>query len=225
MPGVAHLNVESARSNMLQQQVRPWEVFDRRVLSTLEEVPREEFVPEAFRDLAFADICVPIGNGETMMEPKVEARMLQSLSIRPDDRILEIGTGSGFVTACLARLGRRVLSLDISQEFVNAARERCARLDIGNLSLECSNGIRPGILGEPFDVIAVTGSVPTKRLIRVLVNQLAPQGRLFAVIGTEPIMEATLFTRLQADQVREEQIFETSIAPLRDIEVPKSFEF
>jgi len=218
------VSTEKARFNMIEQQIRPWDVLDRRVLEVFEEVPREAFVPEAYRNLAFADIEIPIGLGEAMMAPKVEARMLQALAVQPKDQVLEIGTGSGFVTACLARLAAWVTSMEIHPEFIETARARLAEQQITNPELRTGDAL--GQLGEQrYDVIAVTGSLPLADQSHELAQYLALGGRMFVVIGEAPVMEATLVTRIWEDQYTVESLFETELRALINARTPQRFRF
>ncbi|HWP94696.1 MAG TPA: protein-L-isoaspartate O-methyltransferase [Gammaproteobacteria bacterium] len=214
-------DIEYARRQMVEQQVRAWEVLDPRVLDTLATVPREDFVPAAYRGIAFADTQIPLGHGEVMMAPKVEGRLLQALAIRPEDRILEIGTGSGFLTACLARLGREVVSVDIHGDFVAAAGDKLRAHGITNVSLETRDASRPDWAAERFDVIAVTGSLPV--LDEGWRRRLTVGGRLFVVVGEPPVMEALLVTRVSEDAWSQESLFETVIPPLRNVPRPVRF--
>jgi protein-L-isoaspartate(D-aspartate) O-methyltransferase len=182
-------NIEQARLNMIEQQIRPWEVLDRRVLDTMVSVPREQFVPEAYRGLAFADIEIPIGHGQTMMAPKVEARMLQALAIQPGDDVLEIGTGTGFISACLCKLGAHLTSVDIKEDFIVQARERLANLGFRKVTLHAQDGLASTGYSTPFEAIAVTGSLPRHEDIRAIANHLAVGGRLFVVTGEAPAMD------------------------------------
>ncbi|MGD2081638.1 MAG: protein-L-isoaspartate O-methyltransferase [Chromatiales bacterium] len=215
--------LEKARFNMIHQQIQTWEVLDRRVLDLLTQVPRERFVPEAYIGLAFADTQVPIGHGERMMEPKLEARMLQALDVKPDDRVLEIGTGSGYVTACLARLGARVTSLEIHQDLSDAAEGRLEAQGIANAELVVADAMAGIPADGLFDVIAVTGSMPMrdKRFHRYLSNG----GRLFMVVGETPVMEALLVTRTGDNAWHEESLFETELPPLVNAPRPDRFDF
>lgn len=208
-------SMEQARVNMVKQQLRTWEVLDSRVLDLVAKVPREEFVPEQYRELAFADTEIPIGHGQRMMDPKVEARILQALNVQPTDNILEIGTGSGYLTACLARMGGKVTSLDIQADFTARAAQLLQRQGIDNVDLITGNGLEGPQEGGPFDVIVLTGSIP--RIDEKLNRQLAQGGRLFVVAGNSPAMEATLFTRVGDYQWREEVLFETD---LERLEIP-----
>jgi len=214
---------EQARFNMVAQQIRPWEVIDPRVLSTIKRVPREDFVDEAYKGLAFADTEIPIGHGESMMAPKIEARMLQALNVQPGERVLEIGTGSGFVTACLARLGGRVTSIDHEQEFLDQAAERLAAHGYDGVHLVHGDIFDTQIEEGAWDVIAVTGSLPAGA--EPLQHLLAQNGRLFAVTGTAPAMHAQLITRIDGHAFSHENLFETVLAPLRNAPLPEQFVF
>jgi protein-L-isoaspartate(D-aspartate) O-methyltransferase len=215
--------LEKARFNMVQQQIRPWDVFDQRVLDILETLPRDGFVPETYLDLAYADIEIPIGAGQQMMFPRVEARLMQALDIQPEDSILEIGTGSAYLTACLAKLGARVVSLDTRAEFTRQAAERLAAHGIDNVELQTSDGLAAPHASGPFDVIAVTGSLP--QLPDMLKQQLTVGGRMFVVCGESPAMEACLITRVGEDAWRTEGLFETELAALDNAPEPERFEF
>ncbi|MEN8166644.1 MAG: protein-L-isoaspartate O-methyltransferase [Pseudomonadota bacterium] len=215
-----------ARFNMVEQQIRPWDIFDPRILSLLEELPREQFVPQEYQHLAFADIEVPIGHAQQMMFPRMEAKLLQTLDLQPDDRVLEVGTGSGFLTACLARLAGRVVSIDIHADFSEAARERLGDLGLRNVQLRTGDALTiPLDEDGPFDAIAVTGSLPSSAQADIFRRQLKPGGRLFVIIGNSPVMEALLITRISDTSYREEAILETEQAPLEGAEQPAVFEF
>lgn len=224
---ISEVDLEQARFNMIEQQVRPWEVLDGRVLSLLEEVPRDRFVPEAYRNLAYADIGIPLGEnggeGRQMMHPNVEARMLQALQIKATDSVLEIGTGSGYVTALLAHDASHVLSIEVDEALSQAARGRLDEQRIANAELVVGDGARGWDAQAPYDVIAITGSLPM--LPESFQYALKPGGRLFAIVGDEPIMEAVLITRVGENQWRHESLFETNIAPLVNAEQPQRFEF
>ena len=217
------MDVELARSKMLGQQVRAWEVLDPAVLDVLGALPREAFVPARFRDLAFADAQLPLGHGEVMMTPKVEGRMLQALALKRSDRVLEIGTGSGFVTACLARLANAVVSWEIRPEFGARAGAQLARLGIGNVTLETRDGSALPSAAPRFDAICVTGSLP--ELHPSFKAQLAIGGRLFAVVGESPVMEGLLITRVAADGFAVETLFETDLPALRNAHRSPRFSF
>lgn len=220
---MAQVDVEKARFNMLEQQVRTWEVLDPRVLDVLEHTPREHFVPGRYRNLAFTDMQLPIGFGEVMMTPSAEGRVLQALDVQLGDKILEVGTGSGYLTACLARMGRSVISVDIHGEFTQAAAGRLEGLGIHNVSLETGDAVDGWDRTAPYDVIAVTGSVPAYR--NAFERQLAIGGRLFLIVGREPVMEAMLITRLGKQEWTRESLFDTVIPPLLHSEPPPRFVF
>jgi protein-L-isoaspartate(D-aspartate) O-methyltransferase len=205
-------NLAAARHNMVEQQIRPWEVMDRKVLQLLAEAPREDFVPDRYRQLAYADTEISIGAGQRMMAPKLEAKLLQALNIRPNDNILEIGTGSGFLTSCLAQLGNWVTSIEIHPELSEQAQQRLLKTGISNISLRSGDGLSGPVESGPYDAIAVTGSLPI--LDENLQQQLSVGGRMFVVTGTSPAMVATLVTRVGENEWRNEPLFETVLAPL-----------
>lgn len=217
--------VQQARFNMVYQQIRPWEVLDRRVLDCLLATPREVCVPDAYRDLAYADLELPIGEGQYMLAPKLVARLLQALDVQPRDRVLEIGTGTGYLTACLAHLGGQVVSLEIHPGLLEMARANLAQLGLGNLELRAEDGLRNPSDSGSFDVIAVTGALPEEDSLAHFQNQLALGGRLFAVVGEAPLMEALLITRMGETTFRRESLLETCIPPLVNRPRPKAFVF
>jgi protein-L-isoaspartate(D-aspartate) O-methyltransferase len=214
------MNFEVARAQMLGQQIRAWEVLDDRVLRTLEQTPRERFVPEEYRDLAFADTEIPLAHGQWMLAPKIEGRILQALQVEPIDEVLEVGTGSGFLTAVLARLARRVVSVDIFPEFVEATRGKLAAENLRNVELRATDALRLELAGR-FDAIAVTGSVPV--LDDYFVRMLRPKGRLFVVVGRAPAMEARLIRLDAKGDSTSESLFETVLTPLINAERPEPF--
>jgi len=217
------MNFELARHNMIEQQIRPWDVLDERVLDLLLRVPREDFVPQQYRKVAFTDMAIPLEHDEVMMSPKLEARLLQALAIRSNDRILEVGTGSGYVTALLAHLGRHVFSVDIFGEFIELARQRLTDHHITNVTLAAGDASHGWESGIPYDVIILTGSV--EQLPDAFKHALAVGGRMVAVVGTAPAMEAVLITRLGKNEWSEESLFETVLPPLRHSEKPQAFQF
>lgn len=220
---MTELNVEQARSNMVEQQVRTWEVLDPRVLDVLGEVPRERFVPERLRKLAFSDIKVPIGHGEVMMPPNVEGRMLQALAVQPGERVMEIGTGTGFVTACLRRLGGLVVSMDVHGELVEAARGRLAGLGIDDVQLRVADALQPWGESQAYDAVAVTGSV--YRIPDNFREAVRIGGRLFVIVGESPVMEARLLQRAGPSEWVEESLFETDLPYLVGAGRPEEFVF
>lgn len=214
---------EQARFNMIEQQIRPWEVLDMQVLELMGSMPREVFVPSPFQGLAYADIEIPLGNDQSMMFPKIEGRLLQALSIQPNDRVLEIGTGSGYLTACLANLAIQVISLEIDQELLTHAEACLKEQHVTNVELRCEDGLSGETEGGPFDVIAVTGSLPM--IPDALLRQLNVGGRLFAVVGEAPAMEGTLVTRTGADSWHSEGLLETELTPLTNAPAVERFHF
>jgi protein-L-isoaspartate(D-aspartate) O-methyltransferase len=218
-------SVEQARFNMVNQQIRPWEVIDPRVLEIMQRLPREAFVPADYTALAYADTEIPIGHGEKMMFPRVEARTMQALDLHPDDCVLEVGTGSGYLTACLAKLCRQVVSIDLNSEFTTSAGEKLQQLGIKNVLLQSGDALAAPSSEGPFDVIAVTGSVPNSAQAEVFRQQLKIGGRLFIVIGTPPAMQAMLITRHRDRVFEEESLFETDLTHLVNANPPAIFEF
>lgn len=217
------LDVERARFNMVEQQIRTWEVLDQRVLDLLLRVRREDYVPARYRALAFADMEIPLGHGETMLAPKMEARMLQELALAPGDRILEVGTGSGYMTALLASLGSHVCSVDIVPEFTQTAGAQLTAHGVTNVALETGDAARGWDRHAPYDAIVVTGSMPV--LPEAFPKSLRPGGRLIAVVGEPPVMEAQLITCVAAGAYSTTGLFETCIAPLKNAVQPERFVF
>ena len=214
------MNFEVARAQMLGQQLRAWEVLDDHVLRAFAETPRENFVPEDYRDLAFADAEIPLGRGQSMLAPKVEGRILQALKVEPIDDVLVVGTGSGYLTACLARLAKRVTSVDIIPDFVSKAEPRIAASGIRNVELNVADALTLSHRAR-FDAIAVTASVP--ELGKQFVEMLRPQGRLFIVVGRGPAMEAQLITLQPDGTTTTDSLFETVLVPLINADQPEPF--
>jgi protein-L-isoaspartate(D-aspartate) O-methyltransferase len=213
---------ESAREQMIQQQVRAWDVLDPEVLSVFGQVPRERFVPESQAALAFADVALPLPEGQHMLPPKVVGRILQALSLTHRDRVLEVGTGSGFLTACLARMAGPVRSLEIRPALAERARLALAGLRTGPVEVVTADAFAPDSLRGDWDVIVLTGSLP--RYDTRFERLLAPGGRLFAVVGTAPLMTARLITRNGASCTAED-LFETEIDPLTHAAASDQFTF
>jgi len=211
-----------ARQQMVDQQVRAWEVLDPDVLEVLKQVPREQFVPRDFASLAFADTEVPIGHGQVMMTPTIEGRVLQALAPQPDESVLEVGTGTGFLAACLARLSGSVTSIDIFADFLESAAANLEDAGIGNVELLEMDATR-ALPEDKFDAIAVTGSIQV--FDPRFVMALKPNGRLFIVVGDYPVMEARLVTRGGDREWRSESIFETALKPLVNGALPPRFSF
>ena len=217
------MNMAQARHNMIEQQIRPWDVLDQRVLELIAGLPRDEFVPNAYVKLAYADINIPLDHGQVMMAPKVEARMLQALNIQPADKILEIGCGSAYVTALLARSGNHVYSVDIYPDLVESARRKLAAQGISNVTLETGDAVNGWNSHGPYDVIAITGSLPA--LPESFLQELKTRGRLFAITGQAPVMEARLITRTAERGWLEQTLFETELPPLINAPQPQRFIF
>ncbi|MFZ4535624.1 protein-L-isoaspartate O-methyltransferase family protein [Propionivibrio sp.] len=210
------MDTEQARFNMIEQQIRPWDVLDPAVLSLLSLVKREDFVPAAYKDLAFADLEIPIGAkgnpGQTMLAPKVEARILQELAIRNTDTVLEIGAGTGYMAALLAAKAEYVYSVEIDPELAEMARKNLQRSDVANVSVETGDGAQGWPAMAPYDVIVLSGSVPL--LPDTLLSQLKIGGRLVAIVGEAPAMEVQLITRTEEKAFSTINVFETVVAPL-----------
>lgn len=217
------MDFEQARFNMVEQQIRTWEVLDLGVLELFETMHREDFVPTEYRRLALADINIPLPHDQVTMTPKVEARLLQSLGPRRTDRVLEIGTGCAFLTALLGCSAGQVHSVDIFPEFTSAAAPKLARYGIENVHLYTGDGARGWPQAGPCDVIVVTGSVPV--LPDEFAAQLAPGGRMFVIVGQSPVMEARLVTKDSAGNLSREVLFETDLPPLQGVPVPSNFRF
>ncbi len=215
--------MEQARFNMIEQQIRPAEVLDPLVLTTIHEVQREKFVPTSYRDLAFSDTNIPLNDKEVMMSPIQEARLLQAVNVQPDDSVLEIGTGSGYMTALLATLANHVTSVEIDQTLSSSAAQKLKTSNIRNVTLEVGDGSNGWPSGASYDVIAVTGSLPV--MCDEFKFQLKPGGRLFVIVGAKPAMTARLITRISENQWSEEELFETVIDPLQNAKKPSEFVF
>ena len=217
------MDLDKARFNMIEQQIRPWDVLDDTILSLLQRIKREEYVPEAYRAMAFMDLEIPLGHGESMLSPKVEARLVQELHIKPTDKVLEVGTGSGYMTALLASLAGHVHSVEIIPEFSQAAAQKLAAHDFNNVTCEMGDAARGWQKHAPYDVIVVTGSLPL--LPDEFVAQLKPGGRLLAFIGLAPAMEARLTRLIEPGVVDSEVIFETDVRALKNALQPAQFAF
>lgn len=215
------LDFERARFNMVEQQVRPWEVLDPRVLDVMARVRREDFVPARWRKLAFADVEIPLGHGETMNKPVLQGRILQALEVQPGDAVLEIGSGSGYLTACLAHLGREVLGIEQHAELAERARTRLAEAGLANVRIEVGDALSGWEPGRRFDAIAVNGAVET--IPQRFLDWLNPGGRLFVVRGVAPAMEAVLLTRDAASGFTTDSLFETDIPYLNHAAPPQRF--
>jgi protein-L-isoaspartate(D-aspartate) O-methyltransferase len=216
------MDIEQARCNMVEQQIRTWEVLDQGVLDLLFAVRREEFVPAAYRLLAFADLEIPLGTGARMWSPKMEARVIQELRLTPGESVLEIGTGSGYLAALLAGMGTRVTSVEIDANLSAAAKTSLARAGVGAVELEVGDGAR-GWGSATYDAIVLTGSTPV--LPERFMKQLNPGGRVFAVVGESPVMAARLVRWVAPGALTERILFETLLEPLKNAVTPAHFAF
>ena len=217
------MDYEQARFNMVEQQIRPWEVLDAEVLDLLFKVRREDYVPRVYRSLAFVDMEIPLGHGEAMWAPKIEARALQALRPQAHERALEVGTGSGYFTALLAHRASLVVSVELHAEFKDEAEKKFRAHGLGNIQTRLGDAATDWSEDGMFDVIVLTGStpLPPSRYLR----RLNPGGRLFAVVGEGPAMSAWLITCVAAGAYREESLFETSVKALENTPQPERFTF
>jgi protein-L-isoaspartate(D-aspartate) O-methyltransferase len=205
-------NAETAKFNMIEQQVRPWEVLDNQVLLTLDKIDREDFVREAYKGLAYADCQIPLGHGVSMLPPTIEGRMLQALLIEAEDEVLEVGSGSGYVTACLAHLAHRVSSFDSDTDIIDFAKTNVANCGQDNVNFG-QRGLTQIEATEAYDVIAVTGSLPS--VPENLKQALKTGGRMFVIVGNSPVMQALLITRIGASEWKTQSLFETDLPRLK----------
>ena len=217
------MDIELARFNMIEQQIRPWDVLDPGLLGLLKKLPRELFVPQQHRELAFADLNLPISHGECMMQPKVEARLIQALALTSTDRVLAVGTGTGYVTALLASSCAQVTSIDIHGDFLKPASTRLESLGIVNASFEEGDAAEDWAGDNGWDAIILTGSVPVPPYSYR--NRLTAGGRLVAIVGQSPVMEAILYTRGDDEESTELSLFDTSLPPLINARTPSAFTF
>lgn len=215
------MDIELARFNMIEQQVRPWDVLDSAVLEVMQTIPRELFAPKEHKNLAFADIEIPLAHDQVMMSPKVEGRMLQALNITNTDQVLEIGTGSGYISACLATLARQVTSIDIYPEFGAEAKQKLSKLPSNKVEFINGDIFQQAPSLGTYDVILSTGSIPEHSL--ELAKLLRPGGRLFIIIGERPIMTASLITCFAQGEYRTETLFETCIPSLINADKAPTF--
>ena len=218
----ARIDFERARFNMVEQQIRTWDVLDQDVLDLLFVVRREDYVPIAYRELAFADLEIPLGDGERMWTPKMEARVVQELELRPDESVLEIGTGSGYLTALLAARSADVTSVELLPRLAAEAQAKLERGGVKNARVEAGDGAR-GYRTAQYDAIVLTGSTPV--LPDAWLRQLKPGGRLFAVVGDAPVMTARLMRWTAPAAIVSEDLFETVIGPLKNAAQPQRFVF
>jgi protein-L-isoaspartate(D-aspartate) O-methyltransferase len=217
------MNIEQARFNMVEQQIRTWDVLDPNVLELLFMVKREEFVPPEHRAIAFADLEIPLGHGEAMMQPKVEARILQELALQPHETVYEVGTGSGYLTALMARRARHVTSAEIYPDIQARAADNLRAAGVSNVTLLQGDSARSPLAESAFDVIVLTGSTPI--LPQAFLDRLGPGGRLFAVVGDPPVMKAVLVRQPVPGSFQHTELFETIIKPLVNAAEPSRFRF
>jgi protein-L-isoaspartate(D-aspartate) O-methyltransferase len=217
------MNIEQARFNMIEQQIRPWEVLDQDVLNLLSVVKRENFVPAAYRNIAFSDLEIPLPGGERMLAPRVEARVLQELAIHKGETVLEIGAGSGYMAALLAARGRSVTTVEIKPELAEFAKQNLAANGVMNAEVVVGDGALGWADGAPYDVICVSGGLPV--MPQELLEQLKIGGRIAAFVGSAPVMKAQIIMRVDEKQFRVSDIFETLVVPLQNAKHPSLFKF
>ena len=213
-------SMEQARFNMIEQQIRPWDVPDAQLLNLLSLLKREQFVPAGRQPLAFMDMEIPLGHGAYMWQPKLEARVLQELHVQKGERVLEVGTGSGYLTALLSRLAAQVTSVEIVPELSAQAAHKLAAFDFDNIQLEVGDAAKNWGASQ-YDVIVLTGSVPLDP--KEFQQQLTMGGRLFAIVGDAPAMQAKVITRLANDVFESVTLFETNVTPLQNAPQPQRF--
>jgi protein-L-isoaspartate(D-aspartate) O-methyltransferase len=217
------MNIEQARFNMIEQQIRPWDVLDPDVLELLLVVKRENYVPAAYKNLAFVDSEIPLPGGEAMFTPKLEARLLQDINLKKHENVLEIGAGSGYMAALLAHKGRHVTSVEISPELKALAEKNLADNGVSNVTVELGNGAQGWSKGAPYDVIVISGGLPV--LPDAFLQQLKVGGRLVAIVGAPPAMKAQLVTRVSESAYDSKTLFETEVKLLKDATTPSQFSF
>lgn len=217
------MDMAQARFNMIEQQIRPCAVLDDTVLQTMASIPRDIFTPEGMESLSYADIEVPLAHGEAMMFPRIEGRMLQELAIGIDDECLEVGTGSGFVTACMANMSQHVHSVDIHADFIEAAEKKLAKVNISNVTLENKNALTDLSTTKKYDVIAVTGAI--HEYLPLFEKLLKPGGRLFVVVGSKQVAHGMKVERTLDEHFIRTSLFETQLKPLVGLEEKSGFSF
>ncbi|HEY1043578.1 MAG TPA: protein-L-isoaspartate O-methyltransferase [Telluria sp.] len=217
------MNIEQARFNMIEQQIRPWNVLDPEVLALLTVVKREQFVPEAVRSLAFADTEIPLGEGEAMFTPKMEARILQELQVKKHEKVLEVGAGSGYMAALLAHQAQHVTTVEILPHLKELAQSNLAAAGITNVTVELGNGAAGWTSGAPFDVIVISGAL--EALPEAFLKQVKVGGRIAAIVGHAPVQAVNIITRVSDAAYDTATIFETNVKPLRAAPAPSRFTF
>jgi len=222
----AEMNIEKARFNMIEQQIRPWDVLDPEILDLLTVVKREAFVPAAYKNLAFMDTQIPLGNGEFMFTPKLEARIVQDIAPKKHENVLEIGAGSGYMAALLSHRARHVTTVEIDPELKAFAEHNLSNYGISNVDVVLGNGAQGWAnqgTDAPYDVIVISGSLPV--LPDAFLKQVKVGGRIFAIVGESPVMNAQIITRVSDTAYDTVKLFETDVTPLRDIQKPSHFVF
>ena len=217
------MNIEQARFNMIEQQIRPWNVLDTEILDLLHVVKREQFVPAAYQNLAFADVEIPLPGGDVMLAPKFEARTLQELNVKKHETVLEIGTGSGYMAALLAHRAARVTSVEINADNRVLAQKNLARAGIQNVTVEEGNGAQGWDKGAPYDVIVISGALEV--LPEAILKQVKVGGRIAAITGQPPVMEFSIITRTGETAWNPVKVFETNIRYLAGAPVASHFQF
>jgi protein-L-isoaspartate(D-aspartate) O-methyltransferase len=217
------MNIEQARFNMIEQQIRPWNVLDQDVLDLLQVVKREQFVPAAYQNLAFADVEIPLPGGETMLAPKIEARLLQELLLKKHENVLLVGVGSGYLAALLAYKARHVTAVEISPEIKALAEQNLAKAGVTNVSVELGNGAEGWAKSAPYDVIVIAGALPV--LPDAFLKELKVGGRIAAIVGEAPAMNCNIITRVADSAYDTVTVFETNVKPLTGAPVPSHFVF
>jgi protein-L-isoaspartate(D-aspartate) O-methyltransferase len=217
------MNYEQARFNMIEQQIRPWDVLDTQVLELLAVMRREDFAPLAHKAIAFADLEIPLGHGQVMLSPKVEARMLQDLALHKHEKVLEVGAGSGYMAALMAHRAQRVISYEINRELAAIARDNLQKAGVYNVEVREGDGSAGSAVDGPFDAIVLSGSVA--QVPKKLLNQLKTGGRLFAIVGNEPVMRATQVTRVGESSFQTTQAWDTVAPRLQNFPEPSQFSF
>lgn len=217
------MNIEQARFNMIEQQIRPWNVLDQDVLDLLVVVKREDFVPSACKALAFVDTEIPLPGGQAMFTPKIEARILQEVMLKKHETVLEIGAGSGYMAALLAHKGRHVTTVEISPELKAMAEANLARAGVANVTVEQGNGAAGWDKGAPFDVIVISGALEV--LPEAFLKQVKVGGRIAAIIGVAPVMSVNIITRVSETAYDTVKVFETNVKPLSGAQAVSHFTF
>ncbi|TAK75305.1 MAG: protein-L-isoaspartate O-methyltransferase [Aquabacterium sp.] len=217
------MNIEQARFNMIEQQIRPWDVLDTDVLALLAVVKREDFVPAGYRSMAFMDLEIPLPGGQTMLAPKLEARIVQDLNLRKHEKVLEIGAGSGYMAALMAHRAQRVISLEIRPDLAQMATTNLRIAGIANAEVKLADGAQGWAAEAPFDAIVLSGSVAS--VPDVILNQLKPGGRLIAIVGQEPIMQAVRTERRDQHSFVSQALYDTVAQRLDGFPEPARFSF